>query len=454
VLSSVGDLSSWKVKSIYVFGFIFIFLLILAVVAVRIIFDRMDQVNRQNEEIKALDQSILLKKELNLLDQRLDILLHAQAGLDGLPTETRSANDTLFHGLFHFTAAEQEQGVIPFRNVKWRGETLPVYLDLDQLHLYLGDTYRYARGYITVYTAEGFCLMSPDSAQLGTMHPDGGSWYEKLNGTVRHSAYLDLPVREFVYPLNYFGPEDYMVVSVPIFEQDRAIRDVLFISLLLGTTLIFTVGAFSISLYFQRKKEHRLALEHANMQKEQALARFERLREQMNPHFLFNALGSLQQLVKQDQDRAQLFVGKMAKMYRTMLRQDPDVYASLEEELSLATAYLFLQEIRFKNAFAPTDMQVDHTYLKRLLPRWSLQIVVENAIKHNEFTPLTPLSIQIVVDGEQLVVRNNYSPKSNMDTESGGYGLRYIHSVYQAEGRKGFSYRVDAGYFTVYLPFL
>ncbi|NGM67072.1 sensor histidine kinase [Sphingobacterium sp. SGR-19] len=438
----------------YIFSFVLILLLILAIAAVRIIFDRMEQVDRQNGMVKAWDQSILLRKELDLLDQRLGIFLRSQVGHAGFPTEMYNNSDTLLPRLFRFSSDEQRLSVIPFRKVQRRGETLQIYLDLDQLHVYLGDTYRYARGYITVFTAEGFCLMSPDASQLGTMHPEGRRWRNNLDGKVLHSAYLDLPVREFVYELNYFGTEDYMLVSVPIFEQDQAVRDVLFISLVLGTTLIFTVVAFSISLYLQRKKEHRFALAHANMQKEQALARFERLREQMNPHFLFNALGSLQQLVKQDQDRAQMFVGKMAKMYRTMLRQDPDVYASLEEELSLATAYLFLQEIRFKNAFTPIDVQVNKQYLRRLLPRWSLQIIVENAIKHNEFTPVAPLSIQIAVDGDRLVVSNNYRPKSNTDTESGGYGLRYIHSVYQAEGRTGFDYRVDVEYFTVYLPFL
>lgn len=434
---------------------IFLLLLIIGVVVVSIIYEKIDQLKYQNETATAVEQSLLMQRDFDLLEQRLAMFINMHTNAERAHNEEadeRLYRLFLFGDLDSSVVRSDHYYRISFPQVERTAGT-PVYVDLHELNNYFRNANRYARAYAAVYTAEGYCLVHPDSSNVGMLRDDGRSWLEKARDAVQHSAYLNLPVRRFVYPLQHFFSDAYIVISVPKIGQEE-ITDILFLSLLLGGVLLVTVIAFSVSLYMQRKKEHVLALERVNIQKEQALARFERLREQMNPHFLFNALGSLQQLVKQDQDRAQLFVGKMAKMYRTMLRQDHAVYASLEEELSFASAYLFLQEIRFKNAFAPIDIQVDKVYLQRLLPRWSLQIVVENAIKHNEFTALAPLSIQIAVDGERLVVRNNYRPRRNTDLESGGYGLQYINSVYQAAGTEGFHFGTDAEYFAVYLPLL
>ena len=450
---------SWKIKPVYVFTFVFLLLFIVGVAAVRIIFERIEQLTHHNETSAAVERALFTQRDFDLLSQRLDTFLKASASDTGWRQHTYLDHDSILQEILHFGAldidatADRKLVLLPTQQ-RDSIQRLQLYIDLDQLNHYLQYVNPYASAYASVYTSDGICLVHPDSSLLGSMASDEKLWMENAQGIVQHSGYLDLPVRQFVYPLKHFFLEAYIVISVPMIGLEKEIEDVLYLSLVLGAALLLTVTAFSVSLYMQRKKEHGLALEHANMEKEQALARFERLREQMNPHFLFNALGSLQQLVKKDQERAQLFVGKMAKMYRSMLRQDTRVYTSLEEEVSLATAYLFLQEVRFRNCFSPIDIQVDEDYMPRLLPRWSLQIVVENAIKHNTFTTSEPLSIQFAVDGERLVVRNNYSPKNYADMESLGYGLKYIQSVYQAEGTKGFEYGAEGNYFTVYLPFL
>lgn len=428
---------------------------------IRSIFGRIDQLNLQNETTTAVEHAALLERDFDLLQQGLEEMLDPDADGALASHQLYETNETVLPALFRVVEPDTLGGggsahhaLMPLRRLPSGHEAKEVYIDLLLLNRYLQNANPFARAYASVYTAEGYCLVHPDSSKVATLKKDGAVWLKDMHGSIQYSDYLNLPVRRFVYPLKHLFAEAYTVISVPIIEQEKEIMDILFFSIILGAALLFILVVFSIILYYQWKKEHRLALDRANLQKEQALVHFERLREQMNPHFLFNTLGSLQQLVKRDQERAQSFIGKMAKIYRTLLRRDHTVSATVEEELSLATAYLFLQEIRFKNAIAPIDIQVEDDALRRFLPRWSLQIVIENAIKHNEFTPDKPLSIQIAVEGDLLIVRNNYRPKQNPEKEAGGYGLDYIRTVYKNAGQQGFSSGVEKQFFIVYLPFL
>jgi len=178
------------------------------------------------------------------------------------------------------------------------------------------------------------------------------------------------------------------------------------------------------------------------------------LRQQINPHFLFNTFGSLQYLIGKDNDLAKSFIGKMTKVYRKMLRTDEAEWSSLGEELELAKAYFFLQQVRFGAALSDMEIRLPATCLDRKIPRLGLQMLVENAIKHTRISIEHPLKIQIIylVEENVLEIRNNWQPRQGAELEGEGYGLNYLASIYRYYAMSGFRYGIESDFFSVYLP--
>lgn len=201
----------------------------------------------------------------------------------------------------------------------------------------------------------------------------------------------------------------------------------------------------------QNRKAKRLSLRNLEYQKEDALLRFENLKRKVDPHFLFNALGSLQQLIGKDPVQAKVFVGKMAKVYRKFLSGDDSGLATIREEVVLAEEYFFLQKIRFVDTLNPLEISISPEALALSIPRFSLQILIENAIKHNELSKMHPLTIVITEMDGRIVVKNSVLLK-NSDMDSAGYGTHMIAHVYDFYHVQGFEIQQTESHFTVYLP--
>lgn len=166
------------------------------------------------------------------------------------------------------------------------------------------------------------------------------------------------------------------------------------------------------------------------------------LKSQVSPHFLFNSLNSLSALISEEPKKAEKFVDQMAKVYRYLLRsnhEDPnakhtDHLTSLREELLFIDAYYHLLRTRYDDAFRLT-IAVDDAFLEDRLPPLTLQLLVENAVKHNVIRQSKPLFVEIFVSGEgSLHVTNNLQLKSNygqMPLESTKVGLTNIASKYE-----------------------
>lgn len=189
-----------------------------------------------------------------------------------------------------------------------------------------------------------------------------------------------------------------------------------------------------------RTLEHRvlestLKLTEANtqlirLQKENLQSQFEVLRQQVNPHFLFNSLNVLTSLIKLEPDLAEKFTEHLSKVYRYVLENKENDLVELSTELEFLDAYIFLLEIRFVGKI-DIRIKIDNEKKRMLILPLSLQLLIENAIKHNSMSKKTPLMIQIFIDeGDILNVINNLQERET-HLASTGVGLRNIEHRYR-----------------------
>jgi len=143
------------------------------------------------------------------------------------------------------------------------------------------------------------------------------------------------------------------------------------------------------------------------VQKENLQSQFEVLKQQVNPHFLFNSLNVLTSLIKVDPDLAESFTERLSKVYRYVLENKEKDLVSLGTELEFLHAYLFLLEIRFMKKLM-VEIKIDKSHYDYLILPIAIQLLIENAIKHNTFSKAQPLKIELFVDKhEQLNIINN-----------------------------------------------
>lgn len=180
--------------------------------------------------------------------------------------------------------------------------------------------------------------------------------------------------------------------------------------------------------------------------------RYRALVQQLNPHFLFNSLNALSNLVYEDADKSALFIRKLSLIYRYLLDVQYEELIEIEKELAFARDYLSLQKIRFEDSLI-YEIEVQETH-KLYLPPLSIQLLLENAIKHNTFSTENPLYISIrQVDGH-LVVANTYQPRKVAKKESTGIGLTNIEKRYEQLTNKQPSVISTSSEFRVELPLL
>jgi sensor histidine kinase YesM len=218
-------------------------------------------------------------------------------------------------------------------------------------------------------------------------------------------------------------------------------------------TLIIT---FCVSLFLHGRsfllnwKE--TLIESERLKKEQISARYEALKSQVNPHFLFNSLNVLSSLVHRDADLAERFIRQLSDVYRYILDSREKETVPVSEELKTLRAYLFLMDIRF-GAALQVDISIPENLRGQIAPL-TLQMLVENALKHNEISKANPLHIEIgIEDNTWVVVRNNLSPK-NILPDSTGIGLANIQARYQMLSGKTILITDHDGFFTVKVPIL
>lgn len=159
-----------------------------------------------------------------------------------------------------------------------------------------------------------------------------------------------------------------------------------------------------------------------------ASAKFDALKNQLDPHFLFNSLNVLNSLIEENPKQAQKFTTSLSKVYRYVLEQKNKDLIDVDEELEFARTYVQLLKMRFENSIVFEILEKSGNPEAKIVPL-SLQLLLENAVKHNVATESKPLNIKVYDDNGSLVVSNNLQQKKTLK-KSTGFGLRNIEQRY------------------------
>jgi two-component system, LytTR family, sensor kinase len=188
------------------------------------------------------------------------------------------------------------------------------------------------------------------------------------------------------------------------------------------------------------------------LEKEKSQVQFDNLKNQLNPHFLFNALTSLNSLIFEDQAMASRFLQQLSKVYRYVLQHKDKTLVNLQTELDFIDHYVSLLNTRFKSALSIT-FQVDSYARELSIVPVTLQILIENALKHNVIDKDKPLALSISSEADYLVVRNNVQMKRKVE-ESNKQGLENLRSLYRYLSDRPVLIDDDGTFFSVRIPLL
>jgi LytS/YehU family sensor histidine kinase len=203
-------------------------------------------------------------------------------------------------------------------------------------------------------------------------------------------------------------------------------------NVLFNNALIFSVVNLLLmsileGLIFSRQKNEAEVL--ANTLKEELTQiKFELLKSQINPHFMFNSLNVLSGLISKDAQKAEHFVDEFSHIYRYVLESFEDSVSPMEKELDFIHSYFFLQQIRY-GASLTYSVRIPASVMNTFLPPLSFQIIVENAIKHNVINELKPLHIDITFEKNCILISNPIQAKTSKQ-RSTGIGLKNLKKRY------------------------
>ena len=218
-----------------------------------------------------------------------------------------------------------------------------------------------------------------------------------------------------------------------------------------GLWITLTIVAVFHVVYFYNKYQQ-------NRIKEQkviagtASAKFDALKNQLDPHFLFNSLNVLTSLIEENPDNAQKFTTSLSKVYRYVLEQKNKELVTVDEELQFAKTYMSLLKMRFEDSIVFTMPEKALNPDSKVVPL-SLQLLLENAVKHNMVTSNKPLHIRIYEDDNNLIVENNLQPKQIVK-KSSGVGLSNIMQRYDLLTNRKININKEANRFAVAIPML
>jgi len=186
---------------------------------------------------------------------------------------------------------------------------------------------------------------------------------------------------------------------------------------------------------------------------ERSKAEMSVLKNELEPHFIFNCLNTLSYLILNDPQTAHTFNSKLATVYKYFLVNKDRELITLQGEIEFIENYFFVLQVRHDNKLhLITEINNHHEGTIMILP-YALQILVENAIKHNEFTDAEPLNIRVVLNGEYIQIRNNKKPKPYL-VNSTGIGLRNLSSRYRLLCNKDILVETTENEFIVKLPLI
>lgn len=252
----------------------------------------------------------------------------------------------------------------------------------------------------------------------------------------------------------------FMTVTDPIlcivfnFNQDQDIFSLAYLegNIIINIVTASIVGSIYENVYFFEQWHSSIKM-NEELKNQQIRTQFEVLQNQMSPHFLFNSLNTLTTLIAEDQNIAISFTEKLSEVYRYILQNKEKELVTLQDELDFVKAYIFLLQMRYPENLS-VDIKIDSVQKEKSIAPLTLQMLVENAIKHNVISKAHPLHINIYVEnGKSLVVKNNLQEKKSIG-KSTKTGLHNIRSRYAYFGNHEIDVIVTADNFMVAVPLI
>ncbi|AWK07155.1 histidine kinase [Flavobacterium crocinum] len=275
-------------------------------------------------------------------------------------------------------------------------------------------------------------------------------WKEHTNTRVYYGILVTvLYTVPVVLAINYF---------IFVVLQDQTL-DVFFGPRMIWVHLFYIILSLGVSTFMQArsfmikwKQASKFELTQQKIIAGTANAQFESLKNQIDPHFLFNSLNVLSSLIEENPDNAQRFTTSLSKIYRYVLEQKDKELVSVEDELSFAKTYMNLLKMRFENSLfyeLPTESMNPEAKVVPL----SLQLLLENTVKHNVVSEQKPLHIRIFIEKDYLVIQNDLQKKEVLQDRR-GVGLQNIVNRYGIITDRKVIVEQDENNFTVRIPIL
>jgi LytS/YehU family sensor histidine kinase len=272
------------------------------------------------------------------------------------------------------------------------------------------------------------------------------SYFNWFNKPVRKIIALLLAVSFYTIPISSL----LLIGWYYIFMHGKINWNVVFLSTLIIMICVVFITHVYETVFLVRDSETEM-LRNEQLERSRAQAELEALKNQIDPHFIFNSLNTLSHLIEDNPVKARLFNDSMAEVYRYILHNKGREMVLLREEIDFLKDYFSLLKIRFEDA-VQLHINIPEEYFEQfLIPPISLQILIENATKHNEFSEQIPLVIHIQLQNDELKVSNEINVKRSQKHIS-GIGLQNLDDRYKLITGKSIGIRKTDQQFSVIIP--
>ncbi|AZA84807.1 histidine kinase [Chryseobacterium lactis] len=360
--------------------------------------------------------------------------------------------------------------VLPDKNRLYYGSTV----SLDDLHQYFINVDKSSNTYAYVFTKEGICITHPEKKYIGkniydftdiqpkdTLCRTAESGYTKSTAI---SEYLGVEVTRFIKPLKTDNFDGYTVVNHVNFIIDENINKIktytiyIFLAALFLIVTVFILFQRATAIAYKEKEKvqsekNMLLIENEKMHKAEVINQLQQLKNNINPHFLFNSLNSLYMLIGINKENAQKFTMNLSKIYRYLIVPPKENIVPVSQEIKFIKQYMDLLKSRFDEEMTFNLIIKDEKSLEKRIPYLSLQVVTENAIKHNIATIDQPLEIIITVEEHGITVKNTWQPKTEA-VQGEKFGIDYLNQIYEYFRINSLNISVDGEYFICFLPLM
>lgn len=359
---------------------------------------------------------------------------------------------------------------VPFYSDKGSTGYMGIDIDLKRFHNHVAGFSELRSGYVTIISDNDLFVLHPDERLTGRPVTEKDRIYKLKSVSTGdivsakvYSGFLNMNVFRYYAPMSIRGYSWVVTANVPSVGMEEYVAEISRSLLLIAIGALLSFAAVILLGFYRWRKEfvYRKEVENKNLmlqlanerQKQSSLSsELENLKSGLNPHFLFNSLTTLKILINKDAEKAKDFTLKLSGLYRYLLDHEKENTVTLDTELAFAEDYIYLQKIRFRDAIVfNTDIPDGKAAMR--VPPVSVQILIENCVKHNAASKYSPLEISLYIEDDFVVVRNNINPRHSQESST-GKGLDNLHQRYSFLTDRKCKFYEKEGYFYAMIPLL